>query len=77
MSHRCGAWPVTPRPDVHTYSHGVQIDADGATVVISRKRGGWRDNGGTAGILRDQAPGPLSGRTGVDALVVSTDNGLT
>jgi hypothetical protein len=33
--------------------------------------------GGTAGILRDQAPGPLCGRTDVDALVVSTDNALT
>ena len=33
--------------------------------------------GGTAGILRDQAPPPLDGRTGVDALVVSADNELT
>ena len=34
-------------------------------------------HGGTAGILRDQAPPPLGGRAGVDALVVSTDNELT
>ena len=34
-------------------------------------------HGGTAGILRDQAPPPLDGRAGVDALVVSTDNELT
>jgi len=34
-------------------------------------------HGGTAGILRDQAPPPLDGWTGVDALVVSTDNALT
>jgi hypothetical protein len=34
-------------------------------------------HGGTAGILRDQAPRPLRGRTDVDALVVSTDNALT
>lgn len=34
-------------------------------------------HGGTAGILRDQAPAPLNGRTGVDAVVVSTDNTLT
>jgi len=33
--------------------------------------------GGSAGILREQAPAPLDGRTGVDALVVSTDNALT
>jgi hypothetical protein len=34
-------------------------------------------HGGTAGILRDQAPRPLNSRTDVDALVVSTDNALT
>ena len=34
-------------------------------------------HGGTAGILRDQAPPPLDGWSGVDALVVSTDNELT
>jgi hypothetical protein len=33
--------------------------------------------GGSAGILREQAPAPLDGWTGVDALVVSTDNTLT
>jgi hypothetical protein len=33
--------------------------------------------GGTAGILREQAPPPLNGRPGVDAVVVSTDNALT
>jgi hypothetical protein len=33
--------------------------------------------GGTAGILRAQAPPPLDQRTGDDALVVSTDNELT
>jgi hypothetical protein len=35
------------------------------------------DLGGTAGILRAQAPPPLNERAGVDALVVSTDNELT
>jgi hypothetical protein len=34
-------------------------------------------HGGTAGILRDQAPPQLDGWGGVDALVVSTDNELT
>ena len=33
-------------------------------------------HGGTAGILRDQAPPPLDGRH-ADALVVSTENSLT
>jgi len=33
--------------------------------------------GGTAGILRDQAPPPLDTRLGVDAVIVSTDNTLT
>jgi hypothetical protein len=33
--------------------------------------------GGTAGILREQAPPPLDCWCGVDALVVSTDNALT
>jgi hypothetical protein len=32
---------------------------------------------GTAGILRDQAPAPLDGWGGVDAVVVSTENTLT
>jgi hypothetical protein len=33
--------------------------------------------GGTAGILRDQAPPPLDNWCGVDAVVVSTENALT
>jgi hypothetical protein len=33
--------------------------------------------GGTAGILRDQAPPPLNCWPGVDAVIVSTDNTLT
>src|SRR5262249_44400954 len=33
--------------------------------------------GGTAGILREQAPAELTWHTGVDAMVVSTDNALT
>jgi hypothetical protein len=34
-------------------------------------------HGGTAGILRDQAPPPLNSLSGVDAVIVSTDNLLT
>jgi hypothetical protein len=33
--------------------------------------------GGTAAILREQAPAPLNGHIGVDAVVVSADNELT
>ena len=33
--------------------------------------------GGTAGILREQAPEPLNAHTGVEAVVVSMDNDLT
>jgi hypothetical protein len=34
-------------------------------------------HGGTAGILRDQAPPSLNGRVGNDALIVSSDNEMT
>jgi hypothetical protein len=34
-------------------------------------------HGGTAGILREHAPPPLDSFHGVDALIVSTDNGMT
>jgi hypothetical protein len=34
-------------------------------------------HGGCAGILCEQAPPPLDGRTGVDAVIVSTENELT
>jgi hypothetical protein len=33
-------------------------------------------HGGTAGILRDHVPAPLSSWPGVDAVIVSTDNTL-
>lgn len=33
--------------------------------------------GGTAGILREQAPPPLNTHAGADAVVVSADNALT
>jgi hypothetical protein len=40
------------------------------------QRGAGHERAG-AGILREQAPPPLDGRTGVDAVVVSTENELT
>jgi hypothetical protein len=33
--------------------------------------------GGTAGIMREQAPAPLSSHVGTDAVIVSVDNELT
>lgn len=33
--------------------------------------------GGTAGVLATDAPGPLAGWPGVDAVVLSTDNSMT
>jgi len=59
------------------------------TVAFERRPQPWVDDllaalgetlaahGGTAGILRDHAPVPLNGWSGVDAVVVSTDNSLT
>ncbi len=59
------------------------------TVAFSGRPHEWRQQlvesladtlaglGGTAGILREQAPAPLDQWTGIDALVVSTDNALT
>jgi hypothetical protein len=38
---------------------------------------GWVTLGGTAGILRDQAPPPLNSWPGVDAVIISTENTLT
>jgi hypothetical protein len=48
-----------------------------AQELLEFLAGTLADLGGTAGILRAQAPPPLDQRTGVDALVVSTDNELT
>jgi hypothetical protein len=45
--------------------------------LLESLAGTLADYGGTAGILRDQAPPPLDVYTGVDALVVSTDNEMT
>jgi hypothetical protein len=59
------------------------------TVEFPSRSGLWVDEllaslgeilanfGGTAGILRDQAPPPLNCCSGVDALIVSTDNALS
>ena len=37
----------------------------------------WPPTAAPPGILRDQAPPPLAGWVGIDALVVSTDNEMT
>jgi hypothetical protein len=46
-------------------------------AVLSAAGAALEAFGGTAGILRDQAPPPLDTWPGVDAVVVSTDNELT
>jgi hypothetical protein len=45
--------------------------------VVADLAGTLAAHGGTAAILREQAPPPLDGYTGVDAVVVSADNALT
>jgi hypothetical protein len=67
--------PVRHRPDRDIAFEGqsppwVQalLAALGETLAV---------HGGTAAILRDQAPAPLNSQPGVDAVVVSTDNTLT
>jgi len=45
--------------------------------VVADLAGTLAAHGGTAAILREQAPPPLDRYTGVDAVVVSTDNALT
>jgi hypothetical protein len=45
--------------------------------LLGRLDGTLRDFGGTAGILRDEAPEPWNARTGVDAVIASRDNRLT
>ena len=59
----------------------VEFTEHGAVRWVRELLAGLEDTlaafGGTAGILRDQAPPPLNSWPGVDALVVSTDNALT
>jgi hypothetical protein len=45
--------------------------------LVAELSGTLAAHGGCAGILREQAPPPLDGRTGVDAVVVSTENEVT
>lgn len=59
----------------------VDFTSQGPTQWVSDLLAGLGDtltaHGGSAGILREQAPPPLDGWTGVDAVVVSTENELT
>jgi len=57
------AWDGEPRP--------------WARDLLGSLAGVLAAHGGTAAILREQAPPPLDQRDNVDALVVSTDNALT
>ena len=51
--------------------------AHAPVVMAHEAHSGLAAHSGTAGILRDRAPRPLNSWSGVDALVVSTDNTLT
>jgi hypothetical protein len=56
-------WPRNPQPEIQEL-----LATLGQTLAA---------HGGTAGILRDQAPAPLDSWPGIDALVLSTDNAFT
>jgi hypothetical protein len=56
----------------------VAFEGRGAPGVLeSLAAGPLADYGGTAGIRREQAPGPLRHLAGVDVVILSTDNALT
>ena len=57
------AWEGRTQPDVQA------LLADLADTLAA--------HGGSAGVLHDQAPEPLNSLSGVDAVVISTDNALT
>ncbi len=51
--------------------------AHAPVVMANEAHNGLPSHGGTAGILRDQAPPPPDSTPGVDAVVVSAVNELT
>ncbi len=59
------------------FAHAPVVMANDAHNGLARCVRTLAAHGGTAGILRDQAPPLLAGWAGVDALVVSTDNEMT
>src|ERR1035441_6340894 len=76
--------PFALCPDQHDPvgppGRSAAADHRGAAVAGPRYPGPARDlaaYGGTAGILREQAPPPLNTHAGADAVVVSADNALT
>jgi len=75
-------FPALSGIDPFVIDQAVTIDFTGGTTpwipaLLATLSDTLAALGGTAGILRDQAPTPLNTWPGVDALVVSTDNTLT
>jgi hypothetical protein len=75
-------FPAMSRTDPFVIDQTVTIDFTGrpklwVQELLSSLRETLDALGGTAGILRDQAPPPLSSWPGVDAVIISTDNTLT
>ncbi len=75
-------FPAMSGTDPFVIDQTVTVDFAGQSppwipALLARLGETLAAHGGTAGILREQAPPPLNGRTGVDAVVVSTDNALT
>ena len=66
---------VTPDTD-QEHLRGMEF-TNWVRELLDSVAGTLAAHGGTAGILRDQAPPLLAGWAGVDALVVSTDNEMT
>jgi hypothetical protein len=62
---------------VRTREVGVRMIQAAHEELLASMADTLAAHGGTAGILRDQAPPPLNGRVGNDALIVSSDNEMT
>jgi hypothetical protein len=75
-------FPAMSGTDPFVIDQNVTVDFTGRSQpwvqeLLSSLRGTLDAFGGTAGILRDQAPLPPNARRGVDAVIISTDNALT
>jgi hypothetical protein len=61
------AMEALPEPDADTLG----------PILLANLSEAISAHGGTAGILRDQAPPPLDAYIGVDGVIISTENSLT
>ena len=74
-------FPAMAGTDPFVIDQNVTVDFTGRSEpwvqeLLSGLKGTLDAFGGTAGILRDQAPPPLNARRGVDAVIISTGNTL-